>query len=163
MGEASGNMAGNSCFPPSGPTSAMRQITLLSLLLALGFGCAFPRDECATNSDCGDGECTRTHECVSAGALQSARIFWTLYGAAPDEAACESVEEMTVSFIDRDTEDNVVFRPVPCTLGQIFFDRMAARFDEVRLSARGRNGRTLDDGRAGLSGSESEISFDLRP
>lgn len=144
-----------------GPTTVARRLALLLLALVLASSCLPVRDECSQDSDCGAGECTRTGECVTSGGLLSARIFWTLNGAPPDQSSCVSIDELSVTFIDDETEDNTSFRPVTCTLGQILFDRMAARFDRVRLSARGVDGDFLDSATGSLDEPVNEFTFDL--
>ena len=145
------------------PSSFIAGVAVVGMLLAQASGCAFPRDECSVDADCGQGQCTRNGECVTAGALLSARISWTLYGQPPNEASCAPVEQLAVTFIDVDTDDNVTFSPVTCTLGQIFFDRMAARHDEIKLTAFAPDGDRLDSARGPLPDSENELMFDLEP
>ena len=145
----------------SGPTTVIRRLALSVFALVLASGCLPLRDECGQDSDCGQGACTRTGECVASGDLVSARIFWTLNGQPPDQATCASVDELSVSFLDDQTENNTSFRPITCTLGQILFDRMAGRFDRIRLSAHGRRGEILDSAIGSLDAAVNEFSFDL--
>ena len=140
----------------------MSSISSLLLSLAiLASGCVVPREECSQDSDCGQGQCARAGECVPAGALQSARIFWTVDSQPPSDTSCAPVGELAVGFHDRIVDDKVVFRPVPCTLGQIFFDRMAARYTDVELTALDPDGGVITQVSGTLAGPASELTFDL--
>ncbi|MCG8423869.1 MAG: hypothetical protein MJE77_38725 [Proteobacteria bacterium] len=142
----------------------MRAIILLAIVLVVTSAC-LPRDpDCSVDSECATGrECTRNGECVLAGTLISVRITWTVHGQPPDEALCAPVGEFAVKFVDTDTRENLVYRPVPCTLGLINFDRMPPRFDKVELIAYSARDRVLDRASSPLSSPADEVDFDLTP
>lgn len=125
-----------------------------------------PGDECRRDGDCGpDLVCSNTGDCATAGSLVRVRISWTFNGVSPvpgDAETCAGADVMSVSFFDLDVRDSVVFQPVVCSLGQILFDRISARFDEVTLQAHAAGGEVLDLGTRQIEGAETEVTIDLR-
>lgn len=93
--------------------------------------------DCMVDADCGSGQCTRTGECVARGTALAVRVVWTLDGAAPTSESClaNEIAEMSLTFIDRETQDGPTYQPIPCQLGRILYDVMPPRFDYVSLSA----------------------------
>lgn len=138
----------------------------LWLVITLGAGGCFSDGYgayCQTDADCYQGLCTRTSECVPQGSVIEVRIFWTLYGVSPTAELCEPTPEFRVTFEDLETGDNTTYQPVPCTLGQMYFDRMPGRFDQVKVSVHDVNGWWLDEARFPLVQQDNRIDIDFQP
>jgi hypothetical protein len=143
----------------------MRLGLLLPLLLAAP-GCQTGSDECATDGDCGGGECTRTGACVASGTALRVVVRWTVGGVAPTPSqpdACTPLGELEVDFHDPggDPEE---YRPVPCALGQVVYDKMPPRFESVEVLAYDASGDVVDRAEAPLEPSgETSVLVDLDP
>lgn len=103
---------------------------LLGALAGLG-GCLLGAGRCESDADCGGESCARNGECTSE--IVFVRYTWNVGGLRPSEASCAGHPWLSVTFEDRDIGDELVYTPIRCTLGQITFDRMPARYDSVVL------------------------------
>lgn len=147
----------------------MRARPLLWLLLAAAqAGCLAGEGEtCSTDADCAaDGECTRTGECVPDGAALRVVVRWTVNGQAPapgQPEVCAGIGELEVRFLDPG-EEAETYRPVPCSLGQVVYDKMPPRFESVEVLAHDADGREVDSVEVPLSPSgETTVDVDLVP
>ncbi len=136
-------------------------------LLAAGCFQSIPESsECVSDGDCGFGICTRVGECVDESNVVEARITWTVNGSAvspSNDAACVGVDMLSVHFIDFRAEPDIVYAPVPCNLGQIIYDRMPGRLDQVQLTAWDDRDRILDAVASPLTVGRNVIEMNLRP
>ncbi len=121
-------------------------------------------DSCRTDRDCGDLVCTRVGECASAAGVYALRIEWTVHGLATDQSgACADVGELELAIADPTTGDQHAVRPVPCSAGSFFFDKLPLTFTEVTLSAYSAGGSFLDSRRATAVGSSGVVRLGLLP
>ncbi|MEM9490690.1 MAG: hypothetical protein AAGC55_16200 [Myxococcota bacterium] len=133
----------------------------LCLLITAQVACALPlRDECSSDADCG-GECVRTGECVAPGTAVAYRINWTIDGQPASDEACLAIAELSVTLQDSRQGDEVIYRPVTCSIGTFFFDRMPPRLDRVQVIAHGDGRLQLDRQTASLVAG-GEVTVDLR-
>ncbi|HWN68165.1 MAG TPA: hypothetical protein VNM90_11040 [Haliangium sp.] len=140
---------------------AMRLALLLALsgvLAALG-GCVLGGGRCESDVDCNGDLCARNGECASA--LMFVRATWTVGGAPPTEASCAAHPWLSITFEDRDYEDALTYEPIRCTLGQITFDRMPTRYDEVELRAQDADGDLVTSRRSAIQPPGVMIDWDL--
>ena len=120
---------------------------------------------CEVDADCGGGlSCARTGECAAG--LVSVAISWTVAGQPASEAACADIASLAVTFVDAEAGATgqvaeVVYQPVSCPLGQIFFDRMPQRLDQVDVDARGTDSRLVQVASIPLQQPEMRIQIDL--
>lgn len=143
------------------PARARRAPAALGLALAavaLGPGCVLGGGRCADDSECGDGFCARSGECAPE--LVSVHIRWRVQGLAPTEATCDDTW-LSVTFEDRDLDDELTYEPIRCTLGQIGFDRMPARYDAVVLAAKDAEGGLVEDHHAEIQAPGIMMEVDL--
>lgn len=137
-------------------------------LVAAAPGClAGEGEECTDDADCADdGECTRTGECVADGAALRVVVRWTVGGAAPTPSQpepCAPLSELEVRFHDPGAEPEQ-YRPVPCPLGQVIYDKMPPRFESVELVAYDGSGDEVDSAEEPLEPrGETAVDVDLSP
>jgi hypothetical protein len=130
----------------------------LAGLTVLG-GCVLGGTRCESDGDC-DGElCARNGECTSE--LVFVRAVWTVGGQPPTEASCAPHPWLSVTFEDRDYDEGLTYEPIRCTLGQITFDRMPTRYDEVELRARDAEGELVTSYRSAIVPPAVMIDWDL--
>ena len=144
-----------------------RLLPPLALLLAAQPGCLTGSGPCATDGDCGGGdECTRTGECVASGTALRVVVRWTVGGEAPSPSrpeACAALGELEVVLHDPGGEPED-YRPVPCALGQVVYDKMPPRFESVEVLAYSASGRVVDSAEEPLEPTgESSVQVDLEP
>lgn len=150
-----------SCLRPS----ALLPITLLG-------ACSFPAADngeaaahCTEDRHC-DYRCSRLGECLSPDEEMSVRVYWSVGGERPsaDNGVCTGIGELRLAFEPESArEDEASYGPVPCSLGQIFYDRMPDRFVRVRLTALSEGGGVFAEASAPVEGPEAEATLDLRP
>jgi hypothetical protein len=146
----------------------LRRPAIAVLLALVPSACLAGEGEpCARDADCSaDGECTRTGECVADGAALRVAVRWTVAGQAPTPAApqpCAPLGELEVAFHDPGG-DTASYRPVPCDLGQVTYDKMPPRFDSVEVLAYDRSGDTVDSVEQPLADSgQTSLLWDLSP
>lgn len=144
-----------------------RLLPPLALLVAAQPGCLSGSGPCATDGDCGGGdECTRTGECVASGTALRVVLRWTVGGEAPSPTRpepCAPLAELEVMLHDPGGEPED-YRPVPCALGQVVYDKIPPRFEAVRVLAYSASGRVVDTAEAALEPTgESSVLVDLEP
>lgn len=119
-------------------------------------------DTCRSDRDCGDLVCTRVGACASSDGIYALRIEWTVNGQTTDQAGvCASVGELAVTVSDPSTGDDHTVRPVLCTLGSFFYDKLPLSFTDVEVTAYSPGGDTLDIGRASAVGAGGLVRVDL--
>lgn len=145
---------------PAARIATLRSAPLLALtaLAALG-GCALGPTRCESDADCGAELCTRSGECASVVVFVRAR--WTVNGQPPSEASCAAHPWLSVTFEDRDFDEELTYEPFRCTLGQVTFDRMPARYETVELVARDGDGAIAASHRSAIEPPGIEIDWDL--
>jgi hypothetical protein len=138
--------------------SAAVRLALVAGLAALG-GCVFGGTRCESDVDC-DGElCARSGECSSA--LVFVHAVWTVGGQPPTEASCAAHPWLSITFEDRDYDEKLTYEPIRCTLGQIKFDRMPTRYDQVELQARDAEGALVTSRRSAIEPPGVMIDWEL--
>lgn len=151
-------------FVPIDSADCRPAVLVLALLgvLAANAGCA-PL-YCERDSDCGSQVCTHTRECVAPDQVRSIRLSWTLYELPPDESLCEAlgVTAMRVTFQDSAAWEAQSYEPVPCELGQVYFNRLPLRFTLVEIVALG-GGLILESRLLDMQGPETIVTVDLSP
>ncbi len=128
--------------------------------LAVWSGCLIAAEPCSDDGDCDRGVCARTGECTTSPI--AVRLRWTVAESPPTADNCRTVESLAVAFDDRQLQDSLRYFPVPCYLGQIFFDRIPGRFDIVTVEVVD-NDAVRRRMRFPVTSSEFEITFDLQP
>jgi len=141
--------------------------TFALLLCSACFTVSDGDTECSIDDHCGAGfSCTRTLECEPTSTLSSTRLNWTVDGIAPtinDGSACAGIAELEVVFDDGFNQLSTHYAPVPCEIGQAFYDKMPSRFDLVILVAKDNAGRRIDSQSASIRTGENVVDLDLRP
>ncbi len=135
----------------------------LVLAAFLGSGCFTPvgDDSCRVDSDCGDAVCTRIGECTSQ--AYALRIHWTIRGQAANVAgACDGISELEVLVGDPSVAAEHGIRPVPCSSGSFFFDKLPLGYTQVGVSAFGNSGGYLTSARGTSIGAGGAVTLDLR-
>jgi hypothetical protein len=140
--------------------------SILTLALAAGLaglsvlgGCVLGGTRCESDLDCGGELCARNGECASA--LAFVRAVWTVNGQPPTEASCAPHPWLSITFEDRDYDEELTYEPIRCTLGQITFDRMPTRYDAVELRARDADGELVTSHRSAIEPPGVMIDWDL--
>jgi len=145
--------------------------SLSSLLVGASFaalltGCVQPiGPACDEDIDCsGSQVCARTSECVPSDQLLDVRLSWTFYGQPASDNTCGSlaISALRVTFEDAFTGDNRSYEPVVCETGQVYFNKMPARFGSVLVTVLNGN-RRLDSTRVWLDTRATEASIDFTP
>jgi hypothetical protein len=147
--------------PPAGVTAPSRSVLLLPLagMLAVLGGCVLGPGRCESDTDCNGELCARSGECASA--LVFVRVVWTVGGQPPTEASCAAHPWLSVTFEDHQYEDELTYEPIRCALGQITFDRMPARYDEVEIQAEDSDGALVTSHRSAIEPPGVMIDWDL--
>jgi len=140
---------------------ARRQLLIVGLLGALAGlgGCLLGAGRCESDADCGGESCARNGECTSE--IVFVRYTWTVGGLQPREESCAGHPWLSVTFEDRDIGDELVYTPIRCTLGQITFDRMPARYDSVVLRAEDPAGEQVSSLRSTIEPPGIMVEVDL--
>lgn len=128
-------------------------------------GCAVGPTLCDGDEDCSGGEvCSRDNQCADPASLQSVRLEWTVCGGPASVESCQAVgaSGLRITFTDIDLGDDLAYEPVPCELGQIYFNRMGSRLDlvEAELLA---DWLALDIAGFSLRGGDQTFTFDFQP
>ena len=121
--------------------------------------------ECVTDDHCPE-VCTHTGECVAESNVVDVRIEWTVNGdsvSPTSDAACAGVNMLSVRFVDRRVSPDIVYRPVPCNLGLITYNKMPGRLDSVELSAWDDRDRELARVTSPLTIGDNRIEMNLQP
>jgi hypothetical protein len=121
---------------------------------------------CELDSDCSE-VCNRLNECQAASDLISIRIHWTVGGTAPspgNDEACGRIADFEVRMESDSLRDEpIAYYPVPCSLGQVYYDRMPDRLVSVQLSAVDDAQNILQDEIRILDRVDNELTIDFRP
>ncbi len=145
----------------------VRSVAILTALLASACFTVTDGGQCSVDDHCGSGfSCTRTAECVATSQLSSTRLTWTVDGVTPspsDVTPCAGIAELEIIFDDSFNGLATHYAPVPCNLGQVFYDKMPPRFDLVILVAKDNAGRRVDRKSASIRPGENVVDLDLRP
>jgi len=140
----------------------MRVLVLASLLPVAACFTDAGTDVCRTDRDCGDLMCTRVGTCASSDGIYALRIEWTVNGQTTDQTGvCAPVGELAVSVSDPSTGDDHTVRPVLCTTGSFFYDKLPLSFTDVEVTAFSPGGDTLDIGRGSAVGAGGLVRVDL--
>jgi len=140
----------------------MRALVLASLLPAAACFSDAGGDTCRTDRDCSGLVCTRVGDCASTDGIYALRIEWTVNGQTTDQAGvCASVGELAVSVSDPTSGDSHTVRPVLCTLGSFFYDKLPLSFTDVEVTAYSPGGDTLDVRQASAVGAGGLVRVDL--
>ena len=143
-------------MPPA--RSSLGIMALLGALAGLG-GCLLGPVRCESDADCGDQVCARNGECTSE--IVFVRQRWNVAGQPPTEESCAPHPWLSLTFEDHDIADELVYEPIRCTLGQISFDRMPARYDSVVLRAEDPAGETVSSHRSAIEPPGIMVEVDL--
>jgi hypothetical protein len=121
---------------------------------------------CARDEDC-EELCSRIGECLRAADAISIRARWTVGGLAPSPTApgpCGSIDAFEVSLESSGERDlPVIYYPVPCDLGQVFYDIMPNRLERMRMSAVHADGSVLQVILLDIVETASDFQVDFNP
>jgi hypothetical protein len=121
-------------------------------------------ENCRTDRDCGDLVCTRVGECASSAGIYALRVEWTVHGLTTDQAgACSDVGDLELGVSDPTTGMQFAVRPVPCSAGLYFFDKLPVGYTEVSMSVYSTGGGFLDSSRASAVGGNGVVTLSLLP
>lgn len=121
---------------------------------------------CVEDDECPE-ICSRIGECLLEANAITIRASWTVGGQSPSPtapAACGQIDALEVSLESDGARDMpVIYYPVPCDLGQVYYDRMPNRLKRMRMSAADANGAILDVVILNIEepASDFQVNFDL--
>lgn len=144
------------CLAPA--RRALSIAGLLGVLAGLG-GCLLGTPRCESDADCDGASCARNGECTSQ--IVFVRYTWNVGGLRPSDASCAGHPWLSVTFEDHDFGDELRYEPIRCTLGQITFDRMPARYDSVVLRAQDPAGEPVSSLRSTIEPPGIMVEVDL--
>lgn len=112
-----------------------RHILIASVALAACTlaGCASDVAECAIDSDCAPGVCTRNGECALASEVRPITVEWTIRGEPATTQTCSRSPDLYVDFLGKTAGDLWSIDPVPCAAGRYSVDKLSRRFDRVEV------------------------------
>jgi len=144
----------------------MRGSTVLvacgAALLAGGCFASLDDGTCRADVDCNGATCPRVGECATD--TYALRIEWTVHGLTTDQAgACDGVAELEVAIEDPSTGAEHAVRPVPCSVGSFFYDKLPLGYTDVTLAAYGAGDSFLDSARGSALGSGGVVRLALLP
>ena len=139
-----------------------------ALLLSLGLtGSCGHSDEglaCISDDDC-DDRCSRVGECLTASSSIEIRLSWTVNQQSPSPSradVCGPIRDLELSFeSDSASDETIVYFPVPCELGRVFYDRMPDRLSQVRVTAYGEAETPLTVEFRNIESRSSDFRFDF--
>lgn len=121
---------------------------------------------CVRDEDCPE-LCSRIGECLRAADAISIRATWTVGGLAPSPTApgpCGAIDAFEVSLESSGERDSpVIYYPVPCDLGQVFYDIMPNRLERLRMSAVRADGSILQVVLLDIVETASDFQVDFNP
>jgi hypothetical protein len=148
-------------------------IVTAGAIVALG-SCVPLGGDCEADSDCGGEVCANDRQCLPPDRVIRVQVQWTIGGLPVSPAdgndgpcAIAGITELSVDFRDSDgdgpaTDEGLGFRPVPCDLGRITYDRMPEWYDLLVLTAYGADGQ-LASVEAPIVDRDAIVDVDLRP
>lgn len=147
----------------------LRPIQNAGLTLLLLSGCGGGSDEgaaCVRDEDC-DGVCSRINECLSADAAIEVRLSWTVAGQTPspaNAAVCGVIDALELRFESDSLRDEpLVYYPVPCNLGRVYYDKMPDSLSELRITAFDESNAVLGVEIRNIESRSSEFQVDFNP
>ncbi len=149
-----------------GKTLAYSALLIASLAQVSACDISDEGASCTEDSQC-DYKCSRIHECLAEGHEIEIRAQWTINGVAPTPTtpeACGRVANFEFHLeSDSVRDESVTYYPVPCELGQVFYDRMPDRLRNLRLTAVDADGNSLGSlfRRIDFTSSDFTIDFAL--
>ena len=121
---------------------------------------------CQRDFEC-EFQCSRVQECLGTDGGRDIRVHWTINGVAPspaDPSGCGSIVNFEVHMeSDNRRDDAVSYFPVPCQLGQVFYDLMPDRLTNLRLIGKDANGTAIviEERRIESTSTTHNIDFSL--
>ena len=95
------------------------------------------------------------------------RASWTIGGLAPTPSApgpCGAIDAFEVSLESDGTRDMpLVYFPVPCDLGQVYYDRMSNRLQTMRVSGIAADGTILEVVFGNIGGANADLQLNINP
>lgn len=140
----------------------MRALVLAACLATGAAACFTPIEgsECRSDGDCAGATCTRIGECAES--PYALRVSWTLHGEAANVAgACTGVSELEIQIADPSLDKAYAVRPVPCTTGSFFYDKLPLGYTDVVVTAFDSRGNFLTATRGTAVGANGLVSLDL--
>jgi hypothetical protein len=155
---------------PGPPATRALEFLPSALLLGLAACFAGPEDSsgaaCVRDEDCPE-LCSRVNECLSAADAIEIRVSWTVGGQAPSPTtpgSCGAIDAFEVSLeSDGERDEPINYFPVPCNLGQVYYDRMPNRLARVRMSAVHTDGSILEVVFLDIEGPSSSFQVNFNP
>ena len=156
---------------PTGTAQRIWAVAAVPALLLLGASACFntedgPQQSCSQNEQCPE-VCSRGGECIAASDAIEIRASWTIGGQAPSPAApgpCGNIDAFEVSLESDGARDiPLVYYPVPCDLGQVYYDRMSSKVQTLRMSAAAADGSILEVLFADIEGPSANVQLNFNP
>jgi hypothetical protein len=95
------------------------------------------------------------------------RASWTIGGQSPTPSApgpCGAIDALEIALETGDARDEpIVFYPVPCDLGQVYYDRMSNRLTRMRLSSVASDGSIFEVAFINIDGASTVAQVDFIP
>lgn len=140
------------------------------MLLLVGGACAAnadrPRAACSRNEHCAE-ICSRDGKCIAASEAIEIRASWTIGGQAPsptEPGPCGDIDAFEVSLESNGARDSpLVYYPVPCDLGQVYYDRMSNELQTLRMSSVATDGSILEVLFADIEGPTTDVQLNFNP
>ena len=89
-------------------------------------------------------------------------MSWTLRGEAANVAgACTGISELEIQIADPSLDKAYEVRPVPCTAGSFFYDKLPLGYTDVMVTAFDTRGNFLTATRGTAVGANGIVSVDL--
>lgn len=110
--------------------------------------------------------CSHAQECLGSSGGREIRISWTVNGLPPspaDDSACGAIENFEVRLETDGRRDALAYFPVPCNLGQVYYDRMPDRFRNLRILGKDLTGETIVIEDRTIESASATFTIDFRP
>lgn len=138
----------------------MRALALVPVALAAA--CFTPIDggSCRNDGECAGAVCTRVGECASQ--TYALRVTWTVRGQAANlTGACSGIGELEIAVADPSIGEAHAVRPVPCSAGSFFYDKLPLGYTDVAVTGFSSRGNFLGTTRGTAIGGDGVVSLDL--
>jgi hypothetical protein len=147
----------------------MLRFTSLASLALLLSACPNSSDEgaaCVRDEDCAE-LCSRVNECLSADSAIEVRLSWTVSGLTPSPSnagVCGVIEALEVRFESDSLRDEpIIYYPVPCELGRVYYDKMPDSIGVLQVTAIGGDDAVIDVAIRNIESRSSDFVVDFNP
>jgi len=120
---------------------------------------------CDSDFQC-EYQCSRVGECLGASGGREVRLNWTISGVAPtpsNPGPCGPIAAFELRFESKSGRDSAVYFPVPCSLGQAYYDKMPERFVTLELWGKDEFGTTIVIESGAIDSASNLLTIDLDP